>query len=309
LRFSRSHTVELLVVFTSCLTLCACTASGEPKAATTREASRAYPGAVTAGSVVLYRVSSSRLVAFDTASKVVNAEGTRDQVFQYEFPGRQDLYTSGSSTKYGFEVLRVHEGGIRSLLQLSGRRGIFPLASDKTTDLFVLQDYGNDGKPSTQQVVQLRGSELVPVRGTDERGVTGGALIGGTLYYTVYAPQSDTYDLRRYDLTHAPSRPETIKTGLPHGPLNVFAGELVADFRLPSGQAVACDYYCFFSHDADFVVTVATNKGGDLELTALNPATGATYGNVVGDIVGFRADATGVDVYGTGIHKRLRVSA
>jgi hypothetical protein len=272
----------------------------------------AYPRAVPAGSVVLFGLDSHRLVTFDPVREAVNGTGNAPQTFQYPFPGRQDLLTSGSSSGYGFELLEVTGAEIRRLVAVKGRRGLFPLAADGERTLLVLQDYDAGDRPSRQQVVRLAGSSLVPVARLDHAGITGGALIGSELSYTVLRNRaSDGYDLRRVDLDDPASRPRTVRTGLRHGELETLHGRLVVDFRVGRGRAARtlhCDGYCFFSDAAGVVVTVAPDANNARELRVFDPLSRRTFGSVTGDVVGFRIGARSIEVYGDGLHKRISLS-
>jgi hypothetical protein len=129
----------------------------------------AYPRSVPAGSVVLFGLDSHRLVTFDPVREAVDGTGNAAQTFQYPFPGRQDLFTSGSSSGYGFELLEVTGAEIRRIVAVKGRRGLFPLAADRERTLLVRQDYDAGGHPSRQQVVRLAGRSARAGRGRAAR--------------------------------------------------------------------------------------------------------------------------------------------
>lgn len=266
--------------------------------------------AVPQGSLLLYGVDTNRLVTFDPVRKVVDATGSAPQTFQYPFADRQDLYTSGSSTDYGFELLRVRGNDIRALATVDGRRGLFPLASDGDVTLLTLVDYDGESRVTNQQVVRLAGSALVPVPGLDHSGIAGGALLDGVLHDTVQRERSERYDLRRVDLDRRGSRPRTVRTGLRHGPLHTFRGTLVVDYRVARSRSkpVDCSYYCLFSDAAGAVVTVAPNDSADLELSVFDPVSGRTFGSATGAVTGFTLDGGVVEAYGTGLHKTIAIT-
>lgn len=270
----------------------------------------AYPMVIPVGSHVLYRAATNRLVTFDPIRKVVNGTGNAPQTFQYPFPGRQDLLTSGSSTEFGFSLLRVTDDTITTLVTLKTRQGLFPLASEGDDVLLLVQDYDAANHPTHQQVVRLEGRSLVPVARLNHAGITGGALLDGVLSYTVLHRHDDRYDLRRVDLRDAASRPRTVRSDLRHGQLQTFRGKLVVDDRVPqsrSGDPVACDYYCLFSDAAGVVVTIAPDDNADLALVVRDPVSGRTYGHVSGAVVGFTLSSGTLDVYGVGLHERIAI--
>jgi hypothetical protein len=272
----------------------------------------AYPTAVRAGSIVLFDIDTKRLVAFDPVRKAVTATGNAPQTFQYPFPGRQDLLTSGSSNGYGFELLRVSGKEITRVVAVKGRRGLFPLASEGERTLLILQQYDAAGRPARQQIVRLDGSALVPVAHLGHSGITGGALVGGVLTYTVLRVRKGAgYDLRRVDLDDPASRPRTIRSGLRHGELGTLRGRLVVDLRVGAGgraRTLDCDGYCYFSESAGIVVAVAPNASNDRELRVIDPRSGRTRGSVVGAVLGFTIDRRAVDVYGDGLHERISLA-
>jgi hypothetical protein len=286
----------------------ACAHSPDPKAAAAEHPAGAAPGdladhAVTSGSVVVFRPSTDKLVTVAAGIGALTQEGTAGQVFQYPWPGRQDLYTSGSSdAPTQFTVVRVTRTSVATILEGPRGVGLFPLASDGDRILLVEQRYDRAGKAGEGTIVELRGLELEPIGEPAAMGISGGAIVGGDLYFSTYDGPGETYTLHRRGLDD-PGAPSTVVRGsLRDGRLEVWEGHLVVDGQIdgrPTG--VDCDYYCLYSETAGFAVSVEPGSSGDLELRAVDPATGATIGQTSGDVLGLIVSPGGVDVYATGV--------
>ncbi len=263
------------------------------------------PTDVPDGAIVLYDTWSTRLVLFDPKRLELIDRGSTGQTFQYDFVNRQDLYTSGSSVPpWRFEVLRVSADGIRPVLQGPEASLLFPLASDRSRDVYLDDIYGTDGLPLRQQVVEHIGSSLVPVVALEEdrRISYAGVILGSELYATTSSFSSDDYELVALDLDDPSAGFRVVRTGLQRGDIYSFRGELVVDHVLASGQQIDCTLHCRFVDEAGVVVRLSVDQG-DLRYEVSDPLTGEVLGGASGDLVGYVVGAAGVDIYGLGVHE------
>jgi len=287
-----STTCAVLVALLGALSLVSCSGAA---------AADDLPETIGADQTLLFRHASDHLVLFDTTQQTIAVETTRPQLFHYDFPTRENLFTSGDSTDNGFRILRVDGPQITTVLLADSNQGVFPLASDGSTFLFTVVDYTEaDGAIVQSRVARLEGEQLVEYANIDG-AVTAGVLLDSTLFYSVFQPESELYDLLRVDVSDLQAIPEVLDSGLTEGDVYSYQGVLIADdFYSPTGATLNCDYYCYIDEVHGLVLALYPNDSQDLSLDAIDLASGERRWSEAGDLVDFTIDGDQLTIYAVG---------
>ncbi len=301
------------IALASLLLLGACAGAegaGEPAAAPPQSGDIRLPGKSNSDSLVLFNRYRQRLLTFDPDAQAIDEMSNVLNYLQYEFPTGSDLYTAGHSITNGFSVVQVVDETIQTVLEVADDEGIFPLATDGDRSFFLLTRYV-DGAEVDRRLVRLdEGAALVEYPNATGL-IDGGALVGDTLYYTVFREQTGDYALFQADAGDPAAQPVAVQQGMPSGRLYVHDGELYTSdqtsiFR--GDDRFECADLCYFYDDLGVLVRIAVNADSDLALDVVDTDTKEVIGSVTG-VIDFRVGDGGVTVYTPGSIETVEVPA
>ena len=103
-----------------------------------------YPPIDNSDEKYLYNRFNQKILVYNTNLNTVVKEITENNFFQYEFPQQTDIYISGHSFDNDFEVLKITDKKIQSLLKLKKNEGVFPVANNENYHIMIRSFYDSN---------------------------------------------------------------------------------------------------------------------------------------------------------------------
>lgn len=256
------------------------------------------------GTRLLYDRFDGQVFSYDLATQTEVERGTQEGYSQYAFQPDIGVYTSGDQTGRDFSIIEVDGNSYMTLASLEGRRGVFPLAADRSQRFFSVESYDPQGGQTGDAVAARLETDGSLTRFPLVKKPQGGAMIGADLYFTVQAPGSDRYSLYRVSTKHPDAQPVRVDTGLREAAIFA-AGDAL--YRYTRGRVVGpdrsfpceSDDLCEFSESGDVFVALTVDEDSGLNLTAADTKSGKPLAKVSG-VLGYELRGTRLTAYRDG---------
>ncbi len=255
------------------------------------------PRIYSADAQYLFNHFEQRLFSYDMKAGRIEEVSTEPNYFQYGFPTRSELFTAGSSTENGFEIIRVREREISPVLVMPPDQGVFPVATDGADIAFFIVTRYVEGEEAGRQLVRLVDNQLQQypnATGLIESGV----IFQGELFYSAVDPDSGLYRVDTLPVDDAAARPRPVASDLVSGRIYVHGDRLFLSDEssiFSERERFACADLCFFADPAPALIRIYV-AGQDLVLDVLDTRDGEIIGTVAGAL-DFKVLQDGVEVF------------
>lgn len=269
-----------------------------------------YPPIHNSDEKYLYNRFNQKILVYNTNLNTVVKEITENNFFQYEFPQQTDIYISGHSFDNDFEVLKITDKKIQSLLKLKKNEGVFPVANNENYHIMIRSFYDSNNI----EIENLRilcgfdseNHELFNYENTSGL-ITKGVIDTDTLYYTVYNKDIDSYSLYSLDLTDTRSTPLLNQENLISDDLLLTSqGIWISDNSnfYNNNKSFQKDILNYVHPDKDHIIQIGINQNNELILKIYN-LENEKYITEVSNIVDFQTTSDSITIYGNGFQKRI----
>lgn len=197
----------------------------------------------TPDSIYLYHRFHKFLLSYNT--KTFEPEQPFDvfqQSFFYNFNfSPSNLFAAGNSEKNHYRILEVSNKQIKPVYTPKNpeRTAIFPIAKNENLSIFNEIHYDEKWNALKNVLLILEKNEIRKIS-QDFGAIHSGVLQENTLFYTVYEPKLDQYDLYAYDLQKK------------YPPKKVEEGLVLPDLFLHNGKIYRSNYEKIYLNDDAF---------------------------------------------------------
>ena len=159
---------------------------------------------VKANEVLLYHSYKDNLGIYNTDTKtwkeLYNSE--KNNLFTYRVRGQEQknvFYTIGSTSYNDFSVVKYNPENrmAESLLDVDKKDSVIPIGiyEDK---MYFIHNKDDLGDSETRSIAYMDGNKLIDVLDVKDALLSNGIIVGRNIYYTIYSPESDLFDLYCY---------------------------------------------------------------------------------------------------------------
>lgn len=167
--------------------------------------------------IVLYDADAQHFIIYNTTKKLGNLENAGTNLFQYEFPEKTNIYTTGDSIKNNFKIVKIISGKIKVLYKVNKNQALIPLTTNGSRYYFVHAFYDSKGKEisNTRRIALFNFHKKTLSDFPKSSGlISKGTLIDNELYYTIYNKSKDNYELFKVNTSKVSNIPRFLKSGL-----------------------------------------------------------------------------------------------
>ena len=225
------------------------------------------------GDILLFDRWNKKMCLYNTNTFQVQERMNIDNFMIYEFPEVCPYYTAGHNIDNHFQVIKMSNKTVETILRLSETEGIFPLSFSGEYMFFIKIDYDNSNTEKNRSLVKYDKMENKLIEFSNVHGlVSYGSIINSTLYYTCYNEEDDTYSLFSTDCDNSSAKPNLEQSGLNAGEIFSQNGELFISDK----ENIFSDNKTFKKASENYfvgdkyLVQYFVDKLGDLSIDVIN---------------------------------------